>query len=101
MPRLKLAESLWAATAQPGPQIEPRCERIKVDVAIIGAGFNGLRAALVLAELAPGKDKQDLPIPVSEFKKYPFYRFLRVGIKIAVSWKEYQDRREAVANKYK
>jgi glycine/D-amino acid oxidase-like deaminating enzyme len=69
-------------------------------------GCNGRGVALstatgrLLAELVLGKNKQDLPIPVSEFKKYPFHRFHRLGIKIAVGWKEYQDKREAAAKKF-
>jgi hypothetical protein len=94
MNRHSLPDSLWAATGQPGPQTEPLIERIKVDVAVIGAGFNGLPAELVL-----GKNKQDLPIPISEFNKYPFHRFHRIGIKIAVGWKEFLDKREAAAIK--
>jgi hypothetical protein len=94
MNRHSLADSLWAATGQPGPQTESLSERVKVDVAIIGAGFNGLRAALVL-----GKNKQDLPISISEFNKYPFHRFHRIGIKIAVGWKEFLDKRETAATR--
>ena len=68
-------------------------------------GCNGRGVALstatgrLLAELVLGKNKQELPIPVSGFKKYPFHRFHRTGIKIAVGWKEFQDRREAAAGK--
>ena len=48
-----------------------------------------------LAELVLGKNKQDLAISVSAFKKYPFHRFHRIGVKIAVGWKEFRDRLEA------
>jgi glycine/D-amino acid oxidase-like deaminating enzyme len=64
-------------------------------------GCNGRGVALstatgrLLAELVLGKKQQDLPIPVSAFKKYPFHRFYRIGIKIAVGWKEFRDRQEA------
>ncbi|WP_060483138.1 FAD-binding oxidoreductase [Pseudomonas sp. NBRC 111119] len=41
--------SLWAATAQPGPQTPPLTEDKQVDVAIVGAGYTGLTTALHLA----------------------------------------------------
>lgn len=46
----KLPDSLWFATAPPAPETVPLSEDLSVDVAIVGAGFNGLRAALCLAE---------------------------------------------------
>jgi glycine/D-amino acid oxidase-like deaminating enzyme len=45
-----LAESLWAATARPGPDTAPLDGDSKTDVAIVGAGYCGLSAALHLAE---------------------------------------------------
>ncbi|MFT2110599.1 NAD(P)/FAD-dependent oxidoreductase [Marinomonas sp. 2405UD68-3] len=45
-----LPQSLWAATAEPAPETQPLLEDQQVDVAIIGAGFTGLSAALHLAE---------------------------------------------------
>jgi glycine/D-amino acid oxidase-like deaminating enzyme len=45
-----LPDSLWAATAAPAPATPPLRESASVDVAIIGAGFTGLSAALHLAE---------------------------------------------------
>ena len=68
---------------------------------ITGLGCNGRGVALstvmgrLLAEATLGKDPKDLPIPVVPIKPYPFHRFHRVGIKIAVAWKEFQDRRES------
>jgi len=50
MTHLALPNSLWAATAQPALDTHALAQDIDVDVAIVGAGFNGLRAALVLAE---------------------------------------------------
>ena len=44
------SNSLWRATAVARNRNEPLSEAIKVDVAIVGAGFTGLRAALLLAE---------------------------------------------------
>ncbi len=46
----QLPDSLWAATAPQAPVTVPLAENIAVDVAIVGAGFNGLRAAICLAE---------------------------------------------------
>ncbi|MBX2879409.1 MAG: FAD-binding oxidoreductase [Granulosicoccus sp.] len=46
----KLPDSLWAATAPQGPSTEALAANTSVDVAVIGAGFTGLRAALCLAE---------------------------------------------------
>ena len=46
---LALPNSLWAATAQPAPETERLSTDISVDVAIVGAGFAGLRTALELA----------------------------------------------------
>ena len=43
-------ESLWAATAPPGPPLVPLSGDVMADVAVIGAGFTGLSAALHLAE---------------------------------------------------
>jgi len=48
--KLNLPDSLWAATAPPGPSTNQLTDAIQVDVAIVGAGFNGLRAAICLAE---------------------------------------------------
>ncbi len=68
-----------------------------------GLGCNGRGVALstvmgrLLAELVLGKDKKALAIPITTIKKYPFHRFHRTGIKIAVHWKEFQDNREANA----
>lgn len=45
-----MAGSLWSATAAPGPVLGPLTESIRADVAIIGAGYTGLSAALRLAE---------------------------------------------------
>jgi len=48
--QLELPNSLWAATAKPSPSTGALQGDITVDVAIVGAGFNGLRAAICLAE---------------------------------------------------
>lgn len=45
-----LPNSLWAATAVRGPSTAPLNEPLTVDVAIVGAGFSGLRTALELAK---------------------------------------------------
>lgn len=47
---LKLPPSLWAATARPAPETSRLDSDIEADVAIVGGGFTGLRAALELAE---------------------------------------------------
>src|SRR5665213_3391521 len=47
---LPLPPSLWAATARPAPATPPLEESRSADVAIVGAGFSGLAAALRLAE---------------------------------------------------
>ncbi len=41
--------TVWWQTANPAPLTQPLCATSKVDVAIIGAGFTGLTAALHLA----------------------------------------------------
>ncbi len=46
----RLPPSLWAATAIEGPECAPLGEDITCDIAIIGAGFTGLTAALSAAE---------------------------------------------------
>lgn len=48
--RASLSDSLWTATAAPGPRFGPLTGDLRADVAIIGAGFTGLSAALHLAE---------------------------------------------------
>jgi len=40
--------SLWSATAAPGPSLEPLADDLRAQVAIIGAGYTGLAAALYL-----------------------------------------------------
>jgi glycine/D-amino acid oxidase-like deaminating enzyme len=45
-----LPPSLWAATARPAPATPPLDASRPADVAIVGAGFSGLSAALRLAE---------------------------------------------------
>jgi len=49
--RLEIPASLWAATAIPGATLMPLRDNVSADVAIIGAGFTGLSAAIELAEL--------------------------------------------------
>ena len=49
MPVLKL-QSLWSATAAAGPRCEPLTGAQRAQVAVIGAGYTGLSAALHLAE---------------------------------------------------
>lgn len=50
MSPLPLPPSLWASTARAAPSTLPLDESRRVDVAIVGAGFSGLSAALHLAE---------------------------------------------------
>lgn len=45
---------LWGATAPPAPDCPPLAGDARVDVAIVGAGFTGLSAALHLAEAGVG-----------------------------------------------
>lgn len=45
-----IADSLWTATANPAPVCPPLRGREEAEVAIIGAGYTGLSAALHLAE---------------------------------------------------
>ena len=47
---LPLPPSLWVATARPPPATPPLDRSRKADVAIVGAGYSGLAAALQLAE---------------------------------------------------
>jgi glycine/D-amino acid oxidase-like deaminating enzyme len=47
---LPLPPSLWAVTARPAPATPPLDASRQADVAIVGAGFSGLSAALHLAE---------------------------------------------------
>jgi len=49
MSTLSLPDSLWAATANPGPSTFPLLHSQSFDVAIVGAGFCGLRTAIELA----------------------------------------------------
>jgi glycine/D-amino acid oxidase-like deaminating enzyme len=46
----RLTHGLWEATAPPAPPAPPLRGRVEVDVAVIGAGYTGLSAALHLAE---------------------------------------------------
>lgn len=50
MPERTLPDSLWVATANAGAATRPLDGDHNADVAIVGAGFCGLRAALVLRE---------------------------------------------------
>ena len=64
-------------------------------------GCNGRGVALatamgrLLTELVQGKTPEELPIPITNIRKYPFHRFHRSGIKLAVRWKEFRDKSEA------
>lgn len=49
MPSFSPAASVWAATAAPGPDLPAFTGERRADVAIVGAGFTGLVAALTLA----------------------------------------------------
>jgi len=49
-----MTASLWSATAAPGPALGQLIESVRAEVAIIGAGYTGLSAALHLA--AAGRD---------------------------------------------
>jgi glycine/D-amino acid oxidase-like deaminating enzyme len=46
--------SLWASTAPPGPPLVPLGADTVADVAIVGAGFTGLAAAITLADAGRG-----------------------------------------------
>ncbi|HEY8975723.1 MAG TPA: FAD-binding oxidoreductase [Burkholderiaceae bacterium] len=46
----RLSHGLWEATAPPAPPAPPLRGRVEVDVAVIGAGYTGLSAALHLAQ---------------------------------------------------
>lgn len=46
----KVQDSLWAATAGPAPATPPLTGDRRADVVVVGGGFTGLRAAIVLAE---------------------------------------------------
>src|SRR5438046_8009318 len=48
---LPLPPSLWAATARPAPETPPLDASRQADVAIVGAGYSGLAAALQLAQV--------------------------------------------------
>jgi glycine/D-amino acid oxidase-like deaminating enzyme len=41
---------LWAATAPPGPDLMPLAGAVEADIAVVGAGYTGLSAALTAAE---------------------------------------------------
>jgi glycine/D-amino acid oxidase-like deaminating enzyme len=47
---VSVAGSLWSATAAPGPVLGPLTASVRAEIAIIGAGYTGLSAALRLAE---------------------------------------------------
>jgi glycine/D-amino acid oxidase-like deaminating enzyme len=47
---MDVSKTLWAATAPPGPRTEPLRGERTADVAIVGAGYSGLSAALHLVE---------------------------------------------------
>jgi sarcosine oxidase len=47
---MKQADAFWNVTAPEGPASEPLGDDTTCDVAIVGGGFTGLRAALMLAE---------------------------------------------------
>ena len=48
--RAALSDSLWTATANPGPDCPPLAGEAECDTVVIGGGFTGLSAALHLAE---------------------------------------------------
>src|SRR5262245_16739050 len=50
MPRVSHPHSLWAATAQPGPDLPQLAGSTSCDVAVIGGGFSGLSTALHLRQ---------------------------------------------------
>ncbi|HZF76072.1 MAG TPA: FAD-dependent oxidoreductase, partial [Acetobacteraceae bacterium] len=45
-----LTHGLWVRTAPPAPETAPLAGEVRADVAVVGAGFTGLSAALHLAE---------------------------------------------------
>ncbi len=49
MARDTFADSLWAATAPPAPDLSALADAIEVEVAVVGAGYTGLSTALHLA----------------------------------------------------
>jgi glycine/D-amino acid oxidase-like deaminating enzyme len=51
---MTLMRSLWSATAAPGPSLERLTSSVRAEVAVVGAGYTGLSAALHLA--AAGRD---------------------------------------------
>jgi len=71
----------------------------------IGLGCNGRGVAMstlmgrLLAELVQGADPNAQSIPVTEIKTFPFHRFHRIGAKMVLHWREFQDRRESRARR--
>ena len=63
-----------------------------------GLGYNGRGVAManvmgrVLAELALGKDAKDMPFPITPVRPYPFQKFTRIGIPLAIAWMGFRDR---------
>lgn len=49
-----MPDSLWYATARPGPPLVELTQNERADVVIVGGGFTGLRAALWLASAGTG-----------------------------------------------
>ncbi|MGB1012300.1 MAG: NAD(P)/FAD-dependent oxidoreductase [Thiolinea sp.] len=66
-----------------------------------GLGYNGRGVAMatmmgrLLAERVLDKSADEMPLPLTGIKKYPFHRFHRTGIRLLVPWMEFRDRREA------
>lgn len=66
-----------------------------------GLGCNGRGVAMstvlgrLLAELVLGADTDQIPIPVTNIKSFPFHRFHRIGAKAVLHWREFLDKRES------
>lgn len=54
LPTVSWPPSLWAATAQPGPELVALEGDVTADVVVIGAGFTGLSTAIHLREAGVG-----------------------------------------------
>ena len=65
---------------------------------LAGLGYNGRGVGMatimgrVLADVTLGKERKELPFPVTSPKTFPFHGLRNIGFKVATSWLSFRDR---------
>ncbi len=89
-------ESYWGGRLAFTPEVLPHLHEPAPGI-LAGLGYNGRGVAMgtvmgrILAERVTGARPEDLPIPTTAFKSFPFHRFHKLGVQSAIKYFELRD----------